>query len=244
MDRRRAAALAGVPLLSGFFSKDEVLHAVLVASPAAGVALAIAAAFTAFYITRATVLTFFGEYRGSHHPHEAGVVMWAPLVALAVPAALLGLAGGRIAEALGGHEEALSIPVAALSATIALVGIALGWALYRRGPSADNALAARLGPVWRASRAAYGADAFAYRFVVSPVLAFSRGVYAVFDRLIFDGAAEGLGALSRGTGRAFSRLQTGDGQWYAALMGAGVVALIALSTSPGAVQTILGWFGR
>ena len=238
------AALAGLPGLSGFFSKDEVLHGVLTASPVAGIALVVAAAFTAFYITRATILTFFGAYRGSAHPHEGGAVMWGPLVALAIPAAGLGFVGPRIAEALGGHHEALSIPVAATSTAVALVGIAAATLLYRRGPAADDRLASAFGPAWRAARAAYGADAFASAYVIRPVMALASGVYGLADRLLFDGLAEGVGALVRSGGRQVSKLQTGDGQWYAAMMGAGVVALIALSTSPGVVQTVLSWLGR
>ncbi|MBE0475728.1 MAG: NADH-quinone oxidoreductase subunit L [Coriobacteriia bacterium] len=239
-----AAALAGLPPLSGFFSKDEVVHGVLGASTAAGAALLVAAAFTAFYITRATVLTFFGEYRGNGHPHESGPVMWLPLVALAVPAAVLGAGAGGVAELLGGHEEAISLPVAAASVAVALTGIAAGSMLYRRGPEADDLLEARLGTAWSAARNAYGVDAAVGRFVVEPVLGLSRMTYAVLDRLTFDGIAEGSASVARSVGRGLARLQSGDGQWYAALMGAGVIALIALTTAGSALETLLGWIGR
>ncbi len=239
-----AAALAGVPLFSGFFSKDEVLHGVLTASPAAFVALVIAAMFTAFYITRATTLTFFGSYRGSHHPHEGGWVMWLPLVALAIPAAVLGFGSGAIAEALGGEHEALNVLVASVSSIVALLGIAAGFALYRHGPAADDALEKSLKGAWRVSRAAYYADAVAGALVVAPAAAVAKGLYSVLDRSIFDGIAEGLATLSTSLGKAFARLQTGDAQRYAALMGLGAIVLIALAITPGAVETIVGWLGR
>lgn len=239
-----SAALAGVPGLSGFFSKDEVLTGVLHASPVAFGALVIAAAFTAFYITRATMLTFFGGYRGTHHPHEGGWVMWLPLVALAIPAALLGLGAGSVGEILGGEHESLNLMVAGISTAVGLFGIVTGYAVYRRGPAADEGFEKSLGGVWRTLRAAYYADAAASALFVQPVMAIARGAYGVLDRALFDGIAEGSAVMAKRTGTFFGRLQTGDGQWYAALMGAGVVVLIALAIAPGAIETILGWFGR
>ncbi len=91
-----AAALAGLPLLSGFFSKDEILarnfalggfHVLLWI---VGVATA---ALTAFYTARMVALTFFGEARYDErhvHPHESPAVMTVPLAILAV----LALVGG------------------------------------------------------------------------------------------------------------------------------------------------------
>lgn len=239
-----AAALAGVPMLSGFFSKDEVLHGVMVASPVAFGALVLASAFTAFYITRATTLTFFGTHRGTAHAHEGGWVMWLPLVALAIPAATLGLFAGRVAETLGGHHEPLSMLVAGISSAVALIGIAAGYLVYRRGPEADEAAERRLGGAWRAARGAYSADAAANALIVKPIQALATGALSVLDRSVFDGIAEGLASVSQAAGRGFSRLQNGDGQWYAALMGIGVVVLIGLVTVPGVLEAIVVWLGR
>ncbi|MBL8862085.1 MAG: NADH-quinone oxidoreductase subunit L [Planctomycetes bacterium] len=86
-----AAALSGLPLLSGFFSKDEILaHTFAQASPlyyalwAVGIATA---ALTAFYTWRMVALTFFGTERfdaGQVRPHESPAVMTLPLVVLAI----------------------------------------------------------------------------------------------------------------------------------------------------------------
>ena len=103
-----AAALAGVPLLSGFWSKDEIL-AVLARRVAAFDAwratstrslwsAAFTALLTAFYTFRAYFMTFWGEERfpeeAGHHPHEAPPVMAWPLRMLAVCAVFIGLAVG------------------------------------------------------------------------------------------------------------------------------------------------------
>jgi len=100
-----SAALAGVPLLSGFWSKDQILHALLEAGEAHAkyhtiylglfaVALA-TAGLTAFYTFRAYFLTFWGSERIPHeahgHAHESPAVMVVPLVVLAAGALLAGL---------------------------------------------------------------------------------------------------------------------------------------------------------
>jgi proton-translocating NADH-quinone oxidoreductase chain L len=110
-----AAALAGVPLLSGFWSKDEILAVTMEASQSS-VGLPIAPAFfratylvlfvlalvtaglTAFYTFRAYFRTFWGEENippeAGHHAHESPPVMTGPLIVLAVGALSVGLAFG------------------------------------------------------------------------------------------------------------------------------------------------------
>jgi NADH-quinone oxidoreductase subunit L len=119
-------AISGVPLLSGFFSKDEILYRSFIANGlpdswakvlwAVG---AITALLTAVYMTRLMVLTFWGKERfgaseaapgahstteaQDHHPgipHESPASMVIPLVVLAVGAALVGYLG--IPESLSG----------------------------------------------------------------------------------------------------------------------------------------------
>ncbi|MBL4845148.1 MAG: NADH-quinone oxidoreductase subunit L [Planctomycetes bacterium] len=102
-----ALALAGFPLLSGFFSKDMILLATLLRAKAAGAhwiwyvlyLLGLGTGFlTAVYSTRLIGMTFWGDYRGGgpggRHPHAAPSAMALPLFVLGVltiGAALLGL---------------------------------------------------------------------------------------------------------------------------------------------------------
>ncbi len=117
-------AISGVPMFSGFFSKDEILWQVW-ASPSMPPGLsktlwflaAATALLTAVYMTRLMVLTFWGKERfkvaddhGHHkadshaiHPHESPAVMWVPLVILAVLSLLGGYVG--ISAAWGGHNQ-------------------------------------------------------------------------------------------------------------------------------------------
>ncbi|MGQ0849150.1 MAG: NADH-quinone oxidoreductase subunit L, partial [Actinomycetota bacterium] len=86
-----ALALAGIPPLAGFFSKDEILATFNHAGATTIMWLGIAAAFvTAFYTFRMVFLTFHGTYQGHGHPHESPRVMTVPLIALAVGAVAAG----------------------------------------------------------------------------------------------------------------------------------------------------------
>jgi NADH-quinone oxidoreductase subunit L len=91
-------AIAGIPPLAGFFSKDEILHS----AAASGHWLLwlvglITAGLTAFYMARAFYMTFHGEFRGTHeqehHLHESPWSMLAPLYILAIGAITAGWVG-------------------------------------------------------------------------------------------------------------------------------------------------------
>ncbi len=152
-----ALALAGIPPLAGFWSKDEILaHAFELGFGEHGnpvalavfAMLAIAAFFTAFYMTRQIFLTFFGEGRDHHaveHAHESPPVMWMPLAVLAFFAVTIGFInatplgisffGKFVGEYVLGIQEHLEHTpfnplVAGLSVGIAVAGIALGYLIY------------------------------------------------------------------------------------------------------------------
>ncbi len=229
-----AAALAGVPPLAGFFSKDAVVASVWVANPLAGLTLTASSALTAFYVARATRLAFFGDYRGDGHAHESPWSMRGPLLLLAIPAAGLGFVATRFAEVLGHEAETFNVPLLVASVVVALVGIAAGWLVESRGAASDEALESTLGGVWRGAARGWGVDAFVNRFVVRPSVATARVAYAFVDRLLIDGVVEGTGALAGRLGQMFAELQNGDGQWYATLIAVGVVLML--------VATM--WMGR
>ncbi|MDA3937277.1 MAG: NADH-quinone oxidoreductase subunit L [Actinomycetota bacterium] len=242
-----AGALAGVPPLAGFFSKDEVLHAVWGASPVAGIALGLASLMTAFYITRATCLTFFGKYRGDGHPHESDYTMTVPLMVLGIGALGLGFTGHLVAEVLGTHAESLDPVTAVLSTMIALVGIGAAWWIYREDVTADQLLQTRAGRLWDAASGGYGADTVADRMVVRPVMVGARALYERFERTIVDGAVEGFGRGVSVVGRTLASLQNGDGQWYGAMLGASVVIMLAIVWSYDAINLwaveVISWIG-
>lgn len=154
-------AIAGVPLLSGFFSKDEILFKALTYRHASGLvpgwlnvawfALALGAALmTALYMFRLYFLTFSGSARDPHaHPHESPATMTIPLIVLAAGAAVAGYVGlpdpslnvfeHFLGPVFGGTEEGilatgthgLELGLMGVSSVVAFLGIGLAWWLYR-----------------------------------------------------------------------------------------------------------------
>ena len=118
-------AILGFPGFSGFFSKDEILWQSFL-FPGSGPALwflgFLTAALTSFYMVRSLSLTFLGRTRSDHaaHANETGVVMWFPLVVLAILS--IGVGALNVPAALGGAahfshflESFLRVPIMAAS---------------------------------------------------------------------------------------------------------------------------------
>ena len=230
-------ALAGVPPLSGFFSKDAVLASVLHASPLAGAALVLASVLTGLYAARATQLAFFGSYRGDGHPHESGPVMTLPLAVLAIGAVALGAAQAPVERLLGLEPEALSLAVAGTAVVAGLAGIAVGLTVWRRDPEAESAFPEWLRRAWETARGGYGYDTLLHRVFVGPVVRMADALYARVDRDLIDRFAEGTGAVADGAGSLLAKVQNGDGQSYATLVALGTVVVLS-------VLALAGWLGR
>lgn len=145
-----ALALGGLPLLSGFFSKDAILTATLT-YPFGGVGFYVGAllvaVLTAMYAMRWFVLVFLGEERGHGHPHEAPPVMLWPNHLLALGAVLAGylalphplpnLLEPFLKPALAeveAHHLSLGAEwgLIALSAAVAVFGLWFGYTFFQR----------------------------------------------------------------------------------------------------------------
>ncbi|MEV0397760.1 NADH-quinone oxidoreductase subunit 5 family protein [Polymorphospora rubra] len=220
------AALVGLPPLAGFWSKEAVLHAA--SSTGAGwlpptiygVGL-VTVAVTAWYATRLWLRTFFGAPRsaGARTAHEPPAAMAGPVLLLAVPSALLGLAGytdwlaGRLlppataehpSDLLPAHTNLMHLgPEVALPLAALLVGGVGAWLLWRRDTAADPATA--LGPARRVFAAAFGLDALQRAVVVRPVVALARAARRT-DEKVVDGAVLGTGRATVALGRGLAVL--------------------------------------
>jgi NADH-quinone oxidoreductase subunit L len=204
-----SAALSGIFPLAGFWSKDEIISEAFKTGhyPIFVAALA-TAILTAFYMTRAVLLTFFGEYRGhgEHpaHPHESPRAMTIPLVVLA---GLSVVAGGVFGPTGLFHDwvhvgAAAQKPVdygfAAVSILGAFAGIAVGYRLYARWRERDPIR--RLGPAYVLLERKYYLDDLYLRGVVRPVqYSLAAGVYWT-NQKILDGMVNGAGWLARKIG--------------------------------------------
>jgi NADH-quinone oxidoreductase subunit L len=159
-------ALCGFPVFSGFWSKDEILHAAFAwsLSRVPFYMGAIGALLTAFYMTRQMYYVYAGSSRhnstevDAHHavdeahghaPHESPAVMTMPLAILAFFAVTLGLLGTPVwpwfQSFLSGkpataslHAVAEPLPLMLVSSVIVFVGLGLGWLLYGRSPITDQ----------------------------------------------------------------------------------------------------------
>ncbi len=157
-----AAALAGIPPLAGFFSKDEILAEASHLNPLVYLLLTAAAFLTAFYMGRQVWMVFFGLPRSepARHAVENPAIMTVPLMALAglsVMGGALNLPGPHTLSRWLGHSlgevEAgtFELPVAVLSTSLALFSIALSWWVYGR----KCLLAGQPDPLRRALGAAF-----------------------------------------------------------------------------------------
>jgi NADH-quinone oxidoreductase subunit L len=240
-------AIAGVPGLSGFFSKDEILAATFAHSPVLWLVGVIGAGFTAFYMTRLLVLTFHGEHRGDarawQHAHESPRAMTVPLVVLAVLAVAGGYLGvpavlggsnrfGRFLEPVVGHHDlglshATELGLMAASVGIALVAIAVAWRLYARGPQPDRTFAERAAPLYGALSNAYYVDRLYDRVFVQGTLRVARTLWRGVDVGFIDAIANGVGSSAQALGESWRRWATGNVQHYALSLLIGVLLLVA-----------------
>jgi len=203
-------ALAGIPPLAGFWSKDEIIaEAFREEQLGVWVVSVVTALLTAFYMARAVSLTFFGTYRGHGHPHESPRVMTLPLVVLAALAAVAGFFGapfvdGGFRELVHFGEEAhiagFDFALAGLALALGLAGIAAGLLLYRRFRERDPLR--RLGPGYRLLERKYYLDDIYLRGIVRPIQYPIARAMNWTNTSILDGIVNGMGKLTRlfGTG--------------------------------------------
>jgi NADH-quinone oxidoreductase subunit L len=201
-----SAALAGIPPLAGFFSKDEILAAWSDEGLLVVLVIGLATAFlTALYMSRAVFLTFFGTYKGHAQPHESPALMTVPLVGLAVlsvvagwvnvPGLFTGFATWVQTDFAQGHvAEGFNLVALLLGLVAAGAGIALGFLLYQR--DADTQLERdrlRVPFLWPLLNSKYYLDDLYWYGVVRPIRdPISQGVNWSNDYLL-DGALNGTG---------------------------------------------------
>jgi NADH-quinone oxidoreductase subunit L len=231
------AAIAGIPPLSGFFSKDEILWGAFsgpYAQPLLGVVGYVAAFLTAFYMGRMLLLTFFGTCRADeqtrHHLHESPAVMTGPLVVLAVLSAIGGwLPVPGAVEAVVGHHHGAHAPLAvlALAVAVAVGGLALAWFAYLTRPELPGRVSERLGGVYRLVRDKFRIDELYDAAVVRPLFAVAGWWARVVDPQWIDGGVNGAAVLVVRLGERWRQVQTGNVQHYALSFLVGAVVLVA-----------------
>ena len=202
-------AIIGFPPLSGFFTKDPIIAAAFNRPGWSGwlfgLAALIGAGLTAFYMTRLFVLTFHGPKRWTsdiEHPHESPWIMTIPLIFLAVGSVFAGfLMKTSVVTWLtpvlpSPHENEVhlsDLTVTILTIVVMLLGLALGWVLFRNGTELVEEPA---GPVVTAARRNLYGDALNETVFEKPGLYLTRAL-VFFDNRVLDGLGQWHGRACR-----------------------------------------------
>ncbi|GAA1882058.1 NADH-quinone oxidoreductase subunit L [Pseudonocardia ailaonensis] len=247
-------ALIGFPFLSGYFSKDAIIEAAFAQEGwkgwVFGLAAALAAGLTAFYMTRLVIMTFFGKERWrdikapdghDYHPHESPATMTVPMIVLAVGSVFGGFVLSTIglyewlAPSLGELREETATPAGGMPHSfvpwfvllLAALGVLIAYLTVGRRPTPLERPERVSFPV-RAARKDLYANAINETLIARPGVWLTRGLVFLDNRGV-DGLVNGIAAgLGGGSGR-LRRLQTGFVRSYAlSMLGGGVLVVAAL----------------
>lgn len=242
-------AIAGIPPLSGFFSKDEILAAAFGKSPVIwGIALLVAL-MTAFYMFRMYALTFNGSFRGSeeqkHHLHESPAAMTVPLIVLAILSVVGGWIGipevlmhgaHRLSDFLSPvfsesfarqqpHHLSHTLEYGLMISSVLLVLLSLTLALRRFSGSAagekDSALGRFLENKWYV-------DELYDKVINKPLLMLSGFLHRMVEIRMIDGLVNGIGRAVHYGSRQLRWLQSGQVGAYVLLMTIGMLVLLII----------------
>ena len=237
-------AIIGFPGATGFFTKDKIIEVALdkggISGWILGLVALLGAGLTAFYMTRALVMTFHGQRRWEDdvHPHEGPMTMKAPMIVLAV----LALVGGGLLVLGGALQNWLSpsvgvskevgahtiSPVVLTALTLIVVALGVVGALVAIGRRPVPQEAPRqVSVVTTAARERLWADAFNESVLMRPGQ-WLTAAFVFFDNKGIDGTVNGLGAALGGGSSRLRRMQTGFVRSYALSMMIGSVSVLAV----------------
>ena len=236
-------ALAGFPLTSGFFSKDDLLISAWSAGPLGQfltVLGLVTALMTAFYSFRLVFVTFWGpshvDPHHAGHVHEPPKTMTLPLIILAVLSIVTGYLG--IPEFLGpmfetdaggaAHEGGAAIGIMVVATGMGLLGIAGAYYAYVLNPALPDRFARQWQSLYRASLNKWYVDEAYDRTIVRPTFFAATELWKRVDVNVVDGAVNGMARAIAWGGWLLRLLQSGQAQHYALGMALGAVVLFTM----------------
>ena len=234
-------ALAGIPIFSGFFSKDAILLSAFGKSPLLYAVGLITALITALYAFRAWWLTFKGTPRDQEihsHVHESGALMMVPLWVLAGLATVGGalnlpvlLTLEHALEGVLGHHTPpplqLEISLLAVSAVVAVAGWWLIRSTYHHAGWIDSAKAT-MKPLTKTAQSRWYLDALYDDGLVPALHAVSRWFAQVVDQSLIDGIVNGSARLAMNISRLARRINNGQVPTYALSLFVGATVLVVV----------------
>jgi NADH-quinone oxidoreductase subunit L len=238
-----ALAMIGIIPLSGFWAKDEILHALDSHEALIVYLITLLSLFiTGLYMTRLVIRTFFFAPRNreaAHHAHDAEPVMTVPLILLAIPAAIGGfLVFSGVGEALGfpggfgefvfTHEPEefdFSLGIAALSTILAGGGLAVGWVFWSEKAEPAERMGEMFRPVYLLLYNRFYIDDI-HQWVINNVILTLGKILAWFDRnIVNDTGVDGPAGMAYFAGFEFKFLETGKLPNYALAISLGVIVM-------------------
>ena len=243
-------AIAGIPPLAGFFSKDEILWKTWSSGNIAlwGIGF-LTAILTSFYMFRLIFLTFYGESRVDPHTeahiHESPVSMLAPLVILAILSIFGGLFGvphllhflpngielyfeGFYAEVPAGHGTVIEeVMLMVASVIAALIPAWFAWKLYADKLDRVRQWKERLSFFYDLSFNKYYVDEIYDGGIIQPIKKISTLVFwKWFDLGLIDRFVHLTGDMARASGGLIRGLQNGILQQYAVIFVIGTLGIL------------------
>ncbi len=234
-------AISGVPGLSGFFSKDEILVAAWEGGHPVLFLLALIAAFmTAFYMFRLFFMVFTGENRGNQkNVHESPSVMTLPMVLLGILAVVAGYVntpwfGSFLGDWLVdgnpalGHSHIEGPAWIMIAATVvSLAGILLAYLIYGKRSIAPDWLSGKGDMLHTVLYNKYYIDELYQKTIIAFIAGFSY-LLRFIDVFIVEGLVKGVTGIVQGLGRTGSKMQSGQVQTYGAVAFLGLAVLVVI----------------
>ncbi len=249
-------AIAGIPPLAGFVSKDEILWMSFSSpygSPVFWIVGVITAGLTAFYMFRLVYMTFYGNPRydkqTAEHLHESPASMTTPLIILGVLSVVGGLigwpavlGGGAWLEHFmhpvfakaqeigiqhaGEHSHSTEYLLIALSIALVVVAILTARRLYLNRSENSDSMEKSLGGIHTLIYNKYYVDELYDKMFITPTVNISVMLWKKFDVLIIDGFVNGSAWLVGQLSGAVRKLQTGMIRSYAFVFLTGVIFVV------------------
>jgi NADH-quinone oxidoreductase subunit L len=223
--------IAGIPPLSGFFSKDEILAAAFHHNKLLFAVEYAVAGLTAFYMFRLYFSVFWGKESHYHHtPHEAPATMTIPLIVLATGCVVTGfIPFNRLVTSDGKvFETELELIVAIPSVLIGLFGIGIAYVMYKKESAIPDRLALTFKYSYKWAYNKFYIDEV-YLFVTKKIIfRYISAPVAWFDRHIVDGTMNAIAAVTQGISFRIRGFQSGQLQKYGFVFITGAVMLAIL----------------